>query len=276
MSAHWPPCRLRSWTPLGVSDAAAQPPRQARASLNGSSTAGTGSRGVEPDELTRCAALCTGPASPRHRWTDGRANLATSAAVPATALVHVIGPPASQPCVEPWIRPIARRYLRRRDRRATRWHPPHQPASNAHRPHPLSADDALASAIESALSSGLCTRGNAASACRAPEYTRTTVGPPLSPGARRAVAGPAPGVRLGARGSSTGSSSPRRDRSREPGQGDAARAWERAVRLRDPVDPVGARGRRPPGAPHRRGPEPATIDAIGAVGAVGWARRACW
>ena len=60
--------------------------------------------GVEPDELARCAALCTsrpdlvvaGPTAGR-LWNLRRA--------PRDGLVHVISPPGSHPCRESWVRP---------------------------------------------------------------------------------------------------------------------------------------------------------------------------
>lgn len=60
--------------------------------------------GVEPDELARCAALCearphlvvAGPTAGR-LWGIRRS--------PRDGLVHVIAPPASQPCREKWVKP---------------------------------------------------------------------------------------------------------------------------------------------------------------------------
>lgn len=59
--------------------------------------------GTEPDELARCAALCSsrphlviaGPTAGRI-WDLRR--------TPRDGLVHVIAPPASNPCREPWVR----------------------------------------------------------------------------------------------------------------------------------------------------------------------------
>lgn len=114
-------------------------------------------RGVEPDELTRCAALCTsrptlviaGPTAGR-RWNIRR--------TPRDGLIHVIGPPCSQPCREPWVRVYRTNLIHAEEivycADGVRITSPPRTVVDLAR---YLDDGALASAIEFALSSGLCT-----------------------------------------------------------------------------------------------------------------------
>jgi very-short-patch-repair endonuclease len=113
--------------------------------------------GVDPDELTRCAALCAsrpllivaGPTAGRI-WGIRRS--------PNDGQVHVIAPPASQPCSESWVRPY-RTALIHADEIVVRadgirlTSPPRTLIDLAR----FLPDDALASAIEWALSMRMCT-----------------------------------------------------------------------------------------------------------------------
>jgi very-short-patch-repair endonuclease len=113
--------------------------------------------GVEPDELTRCAALCTsrpnlvvaGPTAGRI-WKIRRS--------PRDEHVHVIGPPRSQPCSHPWVK-VYRTALIHPDEIVFRpdgiriTSPPRTLIDLSR----YLDDEALASAIEFALSAGLCT-----------------------------------------------------------------------------------------------------------------------
>ena len=156
--------------------------------------------GAEPDELTRCAALCTarphliiaGPTAGRI-WQIRRS--------PRDGLVHVIGPPASQPCREPWVRTYRTSHIFddeivvRPD--GIRLTSPPRTLIDLARYLP---DDALASAIEWALSSQTCT---AATLRRLAERLNT----PGRPWVRRFLRDTrstccraASGVRLGAAG----------------------------------------------------------------------------
>ena len=126
--------------------------------------------GTEPDELTRCAALCTarphlivaGPTAGRI-WQIRRS--------PRDQLVHVIAPPASQPCREPWVR-VYRTPLIFDDEIVERpdgirlTSPPRTLVDLAR----YLSDEALASAIEWVLNSGMCT---AATLCRVAERLST-------------------------------------------------------------------------------------------------------
>lgn len=114
-------------------------------------------RGVEPDELSRCAALCAsrphlivaGPTAGR-RWGIRRS--------PRDGLVHVIAPPHSQPCRETWVRAYRTALIDDEDivvlADGTRLTSPHRTAVDLTR---YLGDDALASAVEHVLSSGMCT-----------------------------------------------------------------------------------------------------------------------
>ena len=205
--------------------------------------------GVEPDELTRCAALCTsrpqlvvgGPTAGRI-WRIRRS--------PRDGLVHVISPPASQPSIEPWIRVYRTALIfddeivHRHD--GIRVTSPPLTVVNLTRYLPINA---LASAIESALHNELCTE---ATLFRIAER-RNTPGRPWVRRFLRVLAGRAPGraresdwerrvfdalVKRGV----VGLESQVKEH--------ASRVWQRPLRHGDPVDPVGARGRRPSGAPH--------------------------
>jgi len=113
--------------------------------------------GTNHDELTRCAALCAshpnlvvaGPTAGRV-WNVRRS--------PRDQLIHVIGPPASQPCTEPWVR-VYRTAAIHADEIVYRpdgirlTSPPRTLIDLAR----YLDDNALASAIEFALSTGLCT-----------------------------------------------------------------------------------------------------------------------
>lgn len=63
-----------------------------------------GFAGAPQDELTRCAAVCT---SRRHLVVAGptAGRLWGVRRAPRDGLIHVIAPPASQPCRERWLRP---------------------------------------------------------------------------------------------------------------------------------------------------------------------------
>lgn len=113
--------------------------------------------GVEPGELSRCAALCgsrphlviAGPTAGR-AWRIRRS--------PRDGLIHVISPPQSQPCREPWVRAY-RTALLDADEIVTwpdgiRVTCPARTVVDLTRSLP---DDALASAIEYVLSNGICT-----------------------------------------------------------------------------------------------------------------------
>lgn len=113
--------------------------------------------GVQPDELGRCAALCAsrpslvvaGPTAGR-LWRIRRS--------PRDDIVHVIGPPRSQPCSHEWVK-VYRTALISRDEIVTRpdgirlTSPPRTVIDLAR----YLDDQALASAIEFALSTQLCT-----------------------------------------------------------------------------------------------------------------------
>jgi very-short-patch-repair endonuclease len=113
--------------------------------------------GVEEDELARCAALCTsrpyavicGPTAAR-AWGTRKA--------PRDGLIHFISPPGSQPCREPWARPYRTALIfpdeivYRPD--GIRLTSPPRTIVDLARYLP---DDALASAIEWALSTRICT-----------------------------------------------------------------------------------------------------------------------
>ena len=113
--------------------------------------------GIDADELTKCAALCAsrprlvvaGPTAGR-LWKIRRS--------PNDRLVHVIAPPASQPCRQPWVR-VYRTALLHDDEIVERpdgirlTSPPRTLIDLTR----YLANDALASAIESALSSNMCT-----------------------------------------------------------------------------------------------------------------------
>jgi very-short-patch-repair endonuclease len=113
--------------------------------------------GAEQSELTRCAGLCTsrphliiaGPTAGRI-WLIRRS--------PRDGLIHVIAPPASQPCREAWVRPYRTALIHddeivvRSD--GIRLTCPPRTLIDLARYLPA---DALASAIESALHRGLCT-----------------------------------------------------------------------------------------------------------------------
>ncbi|MGD9997056.1 MAG: hypothetical protein AB7L17_09475 [Ilumatobacteraceae bacterium] len=59
--------------------------------------------GADPDELSRCAAVCGRPNVVVCAPTAGR--LWNMRRTPRDGLVWVIAPPASNPTVEPWVRP---------------------------------------------------------------------------------------------------------------------------------------------------------------------------
>jgi very-short-patch-repair endonuclease len=113
--------------------------------------------GARNGELARCAALCTsrphlvvgGPTAGRI-WCIRRS--------PRDGLVHVIAPPASQPCRQPWVRAYRTALIRddeiviRPD--GIRLTSPPRTLIDLTR---YLRNDALASAIESALHTGLCT-----------------------------------------------------------------------------------------------------------------------
>ena len=211
------------------------------------------------------------PASTHRRGSDGRTNLADPPQS-ANGLVHVISPPASQPChraVGPCLPHCAD--LRRRDRRPPRWHPPHKPAPHARRPRPLSVGRRRWPQRSNGRSTdGLCTE---ATLCRVAERLNTP-GRPWVRRFLRVLAGRAPGR---ARESDWERPRLRRTRqrgvvpTREPGQGDDCRGMATCgSTLRSRLS-SGSRGRRAPGAPHGRGPRPATTVAIDVADAVDWA-----
>ena len=113
--------------------------------------------GAEADELTRCAALCTsrpqlvvaGPTAGRI-WGIRRS--------PRDGLVHVIAPPASQPCRQSWVRPYRTALIHEDEivRRADGINLTSPPRTLIDLTRYLS-NDALSSAIESALHAQLCT-----------------------------------------------------------------------------------------------------------------------
>lgn len=113
--------------------------------------------GVVPDEAARCSALCSsrpqlvvcGPTAGR-LWELRRS--------PRDGLVHVIAPPASQPCREPWVRPYRTSLLHPNEVVARPdgirlTSPPRTVVDLTRYVDPL----ALASVIEHALSRQLCT-----------------------------------------------------------------------------------------------------------------------
>ena len=115
--------------------------------------------GVEPDELSRCAAVCAGrPSLVIAGPTAGRIWKVRRS--PRDDLIHVIAPPASQPCTESWVR-VYRTAAIHADEIVYRpdgirlTSPPRTTIDLAR----YLDDVALASAIEFALSSGLCTYG---------------------------------------------------------------------------------------------------------------------
>lgn len=95
-------------------------------------------RGVEPDELSRCAALCAsrphlvvaGPTAGR-RWGIRRS--------PRDGLVHVSAPPHSQPCRETWVRAYRTALIDDEDVVVLGGrYAPHQSAQDRRRPHQIS------------------------------------------------------------------------------------------------------------------------------------------
>jgi very-short-patch-repair endonuclease len=113
--------------------------------------------GARDDELARCAALCTSrPHLVIAGPTAGRVWLIRRS--PRDGLVHVIAPPASQPCRESWVRPYRTALIQddeivRRPDGIRLTSPPRTLIDLAR----YLTDEALASAIESALHNGLCT-----------------------------------------------------------------------------------------------------------------------
>jgi len=113
--------------------------------------------GVEPDELSRCLALCasrpelvvSGPTAGRY-WNIPR--------TPRDELVHVIAPPQSNPCREPWVRPYRTALIDPDDvivrTDGIRITTPSRTAIDLTR---WLTYEALATATEHVLSKGLCT-----------------------------------------------------------------------------------------------------------------------
>jgi very-short-patch-repair endonuclease len=145
--------------------------------------------GTDADELTRCAALCTsrphlivaGPTAGRI-WGVRRS--------PRDGLVHVIAPPASQPCRVPWVRAYrtalihADEIVERPD--GIRLTSPPRTLVDLARYLP---SDALASAIEWALHGEVCT----AETLRRLAERLNTPGRPWVRKFLRVLAGRAPG-----------------------------------------------------------------------------------
>lgn len=113
--------------------------------------------GVEPDEMSRCAALCAsrpqlviaGPTAGREWRIPGSAR---------DDLVHVLAPPCSQPCREPWVRAYRTALIDTADVierfDGIRITSPSRTVVDLTR---YVDDEALATAIEHVLSKGLCT-----------------------------------------------------------------------------------------------------------------------
>ncbi len=136
-------------------------------------------RGVPDDELSRCVALCSsrprlvvaGPTAGRI-WGIRRS--------PRDQLVHVLAPPASNPCREPWVRVYRTALIDPGDivhcRDGLRLTSP--PRTLVDLARHLSSE-ALASAVESALHEQLCTLATMQRVARRPATPGRAVGTPV-------------------------------------------------------------------------------------------------
>ncbi len=208
--------------------------------------------GIAADELARCAALCgsrphlvvAGPTAGR-LWELRRS--------PRDGLVHVIAPPASNPCREQWVRAYRTalvfddEVVRRSD--GIRLTSPPRTVVDLTR---YIDSWSLASMIEHALSRRLCTVGTLHRTALRLATPGSAMGQAIPSRARAARPRCAGRITRGA-ARVRSPALPGREWAAAPGASRAALVRRCVLRRRRPSAAVGRRSGPPPGAPHHRG-----------------------